>query len=1642
MAVNRKLLLYKVVFCIIMFIGNAHLAGAQTHQHGVGEGSQCGSGLLMGKQDAAKRQQFEESMLLRTLSTTEDDNNERVLPVVFHVIHENGIENVSRDDLKKTLELVNKAFANEAPFQSAGGVATNIRFCLAEKAPDGSFETAITRHESPLTNITMETEDQALKDLIRWEPRNYINIWVVKSINSLSMGPSVAGYAMMPYSHGSPVDGIVMEAAFLGDNKDGAVVLIHELGHYLGLYHTFEGGCKNDNCLIDGDRVCDTPPDASTAGVPCSGTANTCTTDEDDPSENNPFRAVALGGLGDQPDMHENYMDYGFQSCQNSFTAGQRKRMRDAIANTRSSLLEGVNVCRSCPVAFDVTWDVPDVVYLGSPIEFTCQANIELQYVSWYVNNGQQGVSGTVYSPVLTTSQSVEIGLFAIATAGCLRELKKTIQVICPIPQLPVITTVSNEVAYLGETMLFETPDLGLQYTWKVDGVAAGTGASFSYNITSEAGKVITVEASNGTCYVTGTPYLLTPGNCNVSKENNVWYFGSRGGIDFNQNPPKAIAGTLSTEEGVAVYCDIDGKALFQSMGSNVQNCETGQILLNGDGLTGHFSTTQSALFAPLPGSNRYVYLFTLDYQAGEGEGRTGGLNYSIIDRTGDGGKGEVTTKNVLMRGSMTEKLTAVKNLKGDGIWVIGHEWNSDAFYAWPLTAAGVGTPVVSRVGVVHSSSSPSVGSLAIGELKASYSGKKLALAIQGRGLVELFDFNTATGAVSNPITIENNTGAVYGLAFSPNERFLYASTISGFKVGRWDISSGSAAAVVNSYEPIATVNISGGGMQLAPDGRIYISRRGSQYLSLISNPNAASVADCGYQYNGFLLASTTNAFYGLPNPVQSIFTPVKPAIMGPQQVCIGGTDTTVHYSYTPAGRAQYSWEHKGNNTFSILGDTLVTISFATPGVDTLILKRTAPCSDLFDTIYVRSGFPMPFDLGPDTLVCKEASWVTLAGPPGYAKYVWSNSSLQNQNVSFNIKGTIRLTTYTEAGCRYTDSLRIIARVLPELNLGADTSLCEGNTLTLQGPVGMDSYSWSNGTNGTSITVADSGSYILSVGKHGCIFKDTIHVWKNTPENIFSSDTVYACHGMSDTLVAPNGFNAYTWKTPSGTLVYNKKVKGSETGAYILTYQNNCGTAEDTVNFKIPKMFAQSYYQTCDDSLTIISAELFQSVSRISGWKENPFKINGKSITFYESGRYLFVGNTLLDQGEFCTVSEMIDIHVDTAEVAPVRTINLGADINMCEGAIITLDAGTGFSSYRWNNGGKEQTTTAYGFGTYAVAAIYCGYEYYDTIKINQVSIAAIDLGADELICDAFTRTLDAGSGFDWYQWNTGQTSQQILVATPGIYIVEAGVGGCVERDTIEFIQAGASLALTGDTLLCTGETIVLTATPIAGFSYQWDSLSVVFSSESNTLSVSQPGIYKVKPTGCPTAEWNAWIEVKAETIGIPSFHFSPDSICVDGSVEVTFTASGYDHFRWEDGSTNLPKLLLPNTTTHLILEGHKCSETFVVNVPDVPVKDCGTTNPFKPQEPCAVRFELLPNPSSEYVVLNNICYEDDRVLQIQVFNTEGKLVVSATKTVAEIDRLLNDVLRNTLSAGMYIIRLEADQNYTQHLKWIIHKGF
>lgn len=349
-----------------------------------------------------------------------------------------------------------------------------------------------------------------------------------------------------------------------------------------------------------------------------------------------------------------------------------------------------------------------------------------------------------------------------------------------------------------------------------------------------------------------------------------VWYFGENAGLNFNVDPSVPLTdGSLDTEEGCSTVCNSQGDLLFYTDGITVYN-KNHAVMANGNDLDGNVSATQSSIIVQQPGSTVLYYIFTVDAHQ---NALRNGLRYSIVDMSMNGGLGAVTTKNTIVNGNeVCEKITAVKHANGTDFWILTHLWNSDEFYAYLLSSAGVSAAVVSSAGVVHNSDRRS----AIGYMKTSPAGNKLAVAIYTLDLVEIFDFNTSTGTVSNPIQLNNYT-TPYGVEFSPSGNILYVSLYSPGEMYQFDISSDNQATINSSAQLIGNGSWFYGALQLAPDDKIYMAKTnttgttGSLNLDVINNPDVIGVG-CNYVADSKNLAGR-RCWLGLPNFVTSIFS-------------------------------------------------------------------------------------------------------------------------------------------------------------------------------------------------------------------------------------------------------------------------------------------------------------------------------------------------------------------------------------------------------------------------------------------------------------------------------------------------------------------------------------------------------------------------------------------------------------------------------------------------------------------------------------------------------------------------------------------------------------------------------------------------
>jgi hypothetical protein len=335
------------------------------------------------------------------------------------------------------------------------------------------------------------------------------------------------------------------------------------------------------------------------------------------------------------------------------------------------------------------------------------------------------------------------------------------------------------------------------------------------------------------------------------------WFFGVLCGMKFSASSTAAIPSAMYTNEGCAGISDASGTPLFYTDGVTVWN-DQHLAMPNGTGLMGSPSSTQSALIVPDPASATEYYIFTVTETGGPD-----GFRYSKVDMTLQGGAGDVTTKNTFVKGDVTEKLTAVENKVTGGYWILIHENNSDAFYAYPLTAGGLLTPVVSNAGIVHNNS---VIQNTYGQMKFNTCGTRVALAAGYLDVIEIFDFDNATGVVSNPVSL-SMPDHVYGVEFSHDGRFLYASCYDPLgTLIQFDLGAGNAAAILATQTILSTTpDIYG--LQLANNEKIYVCKSFSQYMGTIEYPNIAGTGCTYVDANVFLDPNSTGATSALSLP-------------------------------------------------------------------------------------------------------------------------------------------------------------------------------------------------------------------------------------------------------------------------------------------------------------------------------------------------------------------------------------------------------------------------------------------------------------------------------------------------------------------------------------------------------------------------------------------------------------------------------------------------------------------------------------------------------------------------------------------------------------------------------------------------------
>jgi gliding motility-associated-like protein len=427
-----------------------------------------------------------------------------------------------------------------------------------------------------------------------------------------------------------------------------------------------------------------------------------------------------------------------------------------------------------------------------------------------------------------------------------------------------------------------------------------------------------------------------------AQKQNNQWRFGVGGALDFNTLPPSFVAGCpISTTEGSASVADrITGALLFYTDGVTVWNANN-QVMPNGTGLLGgvtQMSSTTAAVIVPKPGSSSLFYIVTVDEIP-----FINGVRYSVVDMTLNGGLGDIVVgqKNIFLMQTTSERLEVVPACDGLSLWLIACSINNE-FVSFRIDNTGIqATPITSAV----------FQNGFAGHMKINRQFNKIAIGCCSQ--IEVFDFDNATGIVSNPIVWNANlpSGLVWGIEFSPDGKVLYAS--DGTFLLQFDLTQTTPLAIQNSeYQVASFTNFT---LQLGIDERIYVN---SGSLSAINFPNNLGIA-CGYQTN--VIANQTGVDLGAAGiPKWVYYANDPPYNIVFNENCFGAN--TQFFIADTTGISNITWNFGDPNTGAnntAAGDTAFH-TFSQLGIYTIQAILTTACG--FDTLSTEVAILNPCD--------------------------------------------------------------------------------------------------------------------------------------------------------------------------------------------------------------------------------------------------------------------------------------------------------------------------------------------------------------------------------------------------------------------------------------------------------------------------------------------------------------------------------------------------------------------------------------------------------------------------------------------------------------------------------------------------------
>ncbi len=666
-------------------------------------------------------------------------------------------------------------------------------------------------------------------------------------------------------------------------------------------------------------------------------------------------------------------------------------------------------------------------------------------------------------------------------------------------------------------------------------------------------------------------------------------------------------------------------------------------------------------------------------------------------------------------------------------------------------------------------------------------------------------------------------------------------------------------------------------------------------------------------------------------------------------------------------------------------GATSQSISSTTTGDYEVIVTNATGCKG-YDTLNIGQSTSLNVSLGKDTAFCGVFN-LTLDAQNNGSTYLWGDGSTQ-QTLNTTVAGLYFVTVTSVGGCVGIDSINVTSSNQLIVELGTDTSLCQGNNIILDADNPGTNYLWSTGATTQTLTVLTAGTYFVEASTaNGCIGRDTITVsFTSTPSINLGNDIVFC----GDTTFALNGGNTastYDWSTGEST----STISINSSGTYIvyLDSSSTCGSSDtiqltlntpptvdlgpdssfcSNINLPLDAQNNGATYLwndgTTSQSKTISTAGIFfVDVTDVNNCTTRdsvkttllPQVIVDLGPAQTLCGTYNIISNAqnigstyLWNTGE---TTQSININArgqyivvvsqsngctgtDTLSVSNtgLNTVSLGGDKTICENTSLTLDAQNHGSSYLWSTGAtlQKETTSAPGEISVIVTSP-SGCNSYDTLVVTIATSPTASLPADQTICENETVNVATGNATDSHVWSNGEKGNNTTINNAISLSVEiTNANGCTFNDTVEITLESIDIELNGEYFFCEGTSITVTPNNVNNqLTYTWNNTFV-----GANFTPSQVGTSTVigeSANGCTGSKSTEIVK-----LNLPDLILSGDTIaCLGETVDVQALSNGT--VRWGDGTTNITKTIhfsgVENITASVNVNNTICSKTDSITV-------------------------------------------------------------------------------------------------------------